>query len=128
MPEMFHAEPHEVTEDDFIDGIVGGNEKCFSWLYSGIIVKGGTDALSHIFLRFRAGPLYLFRPVVPKFKFFRIVFFDFIGMDAFPSAVRDFRDPLIDTDVYMVVFCDETAGIKGSGEWSGDGRINGYVF
>ena len=27
MPEMFHAEPHEITEDDFIDRIVGGNEK-----------------------------------------------------------------------------------------------------
>lgn len=49
-------------------------------------------------------------------------------MDAFPSAVRNFRDPLIDTDVYMVVFCDETAGIKGTGERSGDGRINGYIF
>ena len=128
MPEMFHAEPHEITEDDFIDRIVGGNEKRFALIYSGIIVKGGTDAFSYIFQRFPAGHLYLFRPVVPKFKFFRIVFFDFIGMDAFPSAVRDFRDPLVDTDIYMVIFGNETAGIKGTGERSGDGRINGDIF
>lgn len=44
MPEMFHAESHEITEDDFIDRIVGGNEKRFALIYSGIIVKGGTDA------------------------------------------------------------------------------------
>ena len=100
---MIHADAHEVTNNRFIDGIVGSDEDGFVGIFFHVFVKRCAHAAAHVVEIFTAvGHLHEMRLAVPTSKIFRIRFCDLAGETPFPAAVVDLRETLVGADGKIV--------------------------